>query len=396
MSEFEEQKVSGDEEAQETEEDTSLANSDVTTKYQEAAKIVNATLAEILNLCVPGANIVDICRAGDLSITSKVDTIYRPKKGRKPVDKGIAFPVCISVNECVCHNSPLASDPPSLLNAGDSVKCDLGCQVDGYIAIAAHTFIVPTVEGEGEAATRTPLAVITGPQADCINAAYKGAEVAARMIKPGNTNKQVAAAVEAVGAAYGVQPIMGTLMHQMKRYVIDASKVIMLREEGDARVEECTFEANEVYAVDVAMSTGEGKSREHDTRTTVYKRNVDKNYSLKMKASRALFSEINKKFPTLPFTIRGLEDEMQAKLGLRECVQHELLTPYAVLHERPGDFVAHFKFTVLLLPGGTSKITGMDLPEGVFVSAEDKVLPAEIQAVLDEESKKKKKSKKKK
>jgi hypothetical protein len=50
MSEFEEQKVSGDEEAQETEEDTSLANSDVTTKYQEAAKIVNATLAEILNL----------------------------------------------------------------------------------------------------------------------------------------------------------------------------------------------------------------------------------------------------------------------------------------------------------------------------------------------------------
>jgi methionine aminopeptidase len=170
----------------------------------------------------------------------------------------------------------------------------------------------------------------------------------------------------------------------------------MLREEGEARVEECTFEANEVYAVDVAMSTGEGKAREHDTRTTVFKRNVDKNYNLKMKASRAMFSEISKKFPTLPFTLRGLEDERQAKLGLRECVQHELLTPYAVLHERPGDFVAHFKFTVLLLPGGTSKITGMDLPEGVFVSAEDKVLPAEIQAVLDEESKKKKKSKKKK
>ncbi|CAE7589584.1 EBP1 [Symbiodinium microadriaticum] len=78
----------------------------------------------------------------------------------------------------------------------------------------------------------------------------------------------------------------------------------MLREEGDQKVDECTFEVNEVYAVDVAMTTGEGKPREQDSRTTVFKRNVDKNYSLKMKAARAMFSEINKKFPTLPFTIR--------------------------------------------------------------------------------------------
>ena len=50
MSEFEDQKVAGDEEQ---EEDTSLANSDVTTKYQEAAKIVNAALTEIIALVMP-------------------------------------------------------------------------------------------------------------------------------------------------------------------------------------------------------------------------------------------------------------------------------------------------------------------------------------------------------
>jgi hypothetical protein len=32
---------------------------------------------------------------------------------------------------------------------------------------------------------------VTGPAADVMNAAYTAAEVAARMIKPGNTNKQV-------------------------------------------------------------------------------------------------------------------------------------------------------------------------------------------------------------
>ena len=45
MSEFEE-KATVEEKA--PEEDTSLANSDVTTKYQEAAKIANATMLEVM------------------------------------------------------------------------------------------------------------------------------------------------------------------------------------------------------------------------------------------------------------------------------------------------------------------------------------------------------------
>mmetsp|Transcript_6631 Transcript_6631/g.10015 ORF Transcript_6631/g.10015 Transcript_6631/m.10015 type:complete len:388 (+) Transcript_6631:98-1261(+) len=382
MSEFEDQKISGEEEK---EEDTTLANSDVTTKYQEAAKIVNSTLTEIIAMCVPGATVLDICKAGDAAIVTKCDAIYRPKKGRKPVEKGVAFPVCLSVNECLCHFSPLESDTPVVLAAGDSVKIDLGCHVDGYIAVAAHTVIVP-----GDAPV-----TVTGPQADCLNAAYIAAEVAARLITPGNTNKQVSEGVKAVGDAYGVQAVAGTVMHQMKRYVIDASKVIMLREEGEQKAEECTFEANEVYAVDVAMSTGEGKPRDMDTRTTVYKRNVDRTYNLKMKASRAMFSEISKKFPTLPFSLRSLEDERQAKLGVRELVQHELIAPYPVLYERADDHVVHVKFTVLLLPSGTTKITGMSLPEGMALS-EGKTLPEDIQNLLAAENKKKKKSKKKK
>ena len=42
-------------------------------------------------------------------------------------------------------------------------------------------------------------------------------KVAARLIKPGNTNAMVTAAVKKVAEAYGVKPMGGTLMHQMKR-----------------------------------------------------------------------------------------------------------------------------------------------------------------------------------
>ena len=38
------------------------------------------------------------------------------------VEKGCAFPTCVSLNECLCHNSPLSSDPATLLADGDVVK----------------------------------------------------------------------------------------------------------------------------------------------------------------------------------------------------------------------------------------------------------------------------------
>ena len=48
----------------------------------------------------------------------------------------------------------------------------------------------------------------------------------------------------------------------------------------------CEFNVNEVYAIDMLISTGDGKSRDMDVRTTIYKREPDQVYQLKMKASR--------------------------------------------------------------------------------------------------------------
>ena len=67
----------------------------------------------ILFQCVAGARVVDICRAGDDSINQKASLIFRGKgKDGKLMEKGVAFPVCVSVNDCVCHMSPLESDEP--------------------------------------------------------------------------------------------------------------------------------------------------------------------------------------------------------------------------------------------------------------------------------------------
>lgn len=45
----------------------------------------------------------------------------------------------------------------------------------------------------------------------------------------------------------------------MKQFVIDANKVILSVSNPDTRVDEAEFEENEVYAIDIVASTGEGK-----------------------------------------------------------------------------------------------------------------------------------------
>jgi len=35
-----------------------------------------------------------------------------------------------------------------LLKTGDLVKIDLGCHIDGYIAVVAHTLLVPAENGD--------------------------------------------------------------------------------------------------------------------------------------------------------------------------------------------------------------------------------------------------------
>jgi hypothetical protein len=70
------------------------------------------------------------------------------------------------------------------------------------------------------------------------------------------------------------------------------------------------------------------QARLEETRTTIYQREHTVSYQLKMKTSRAVFSEVQKKAGPFPFNVRVLEDEKRARMGLQEAVQHSLVKPY--------------------------------------------------------------------
>merc|ERR1711865_1074973 len=146
--------------------------------------------------------------------------------------------------------------------------------------------------------------------------------------------------------------------------VIDGNKVILSKETSEMKVEEEAIEELDVLAIDIIMSTGDGQPKEIDeNKTTIYKHQVDQSYNLKMKTSREIFSQITTDHPTLPFSLRQYEGT-RARLGMKECLNHDLFSTFPVMEEKEGDFVAHAKFTVLCLEDGvTQRVTGGFLPQ---------------------------------
>ena len=89
-------------------------------KYKAAAVITDACLAKAVELAVPGADISTICATVDAMIEEEVKKTFASKKS-KHLERGIAFPCCISVNNIMGHYSPLV-DESSVLQEGDVAK----------------------------------------------------------------------------------------------------------------------------------------------------------------------------------------------------------------------------------------------------------------------------------
>merc|ERR1711865_532539 len=160
-----------------------------------------------------------------------------------------------------------------LLKAGDVAKIDLACHIDGFIAAAAHTIVIGGDKVEDK-------------RADVIMAAWNAAEAALRLVQVGNTNTQVTEAFAKIAEEFKCKPVAGVLSHQLKKWVIDGNQSIISAETPEEKVDEFEFGMNEVYCLDVVMSTGEGKTKESEVRHTVYKRAPEVSYNLKTQKAR--------------------------------------------------------------------------------------------------------------
>lgn len=361
---------------EEEEEDTTINNSDVVMKYKKAAAWANESLQAVVSAIKVGAKVVDLCKLGDETIADKVQSMFRG------VEKGPAFPTSVSVNSCVCHNSPVPSEEttPQVLALGDVVRVDLAVHIDGYSAQVAHTVQV-TENGELSADAK---------ETNVITAAYAALNLAIRKMRPGVQTYEITELIEKAAQHFGVNPVEGVLSHVVKRYIIDGFRSIPNKKTPEHMVHEYPIEVAQVWALDVAFTTGKGKLKERDVRPSIFKVSLENNYSAKMESARELQREIDTKFQTFPFGVRNLETK-KARLGLSEMVKHGVVAPYPVLYEKDGETVAQFKVTLLVTAKKIERITGIPMQKAPAPAPfTDEALLAASKLSLSLEEKKKK------
>ena len=254
--------------------------------------------------------------------------------------------------------TPLVSDAAeaeTTLKAGEIVKIQLGAQIDGFGTIVCDMLVVAPKDSKQD--------VVTGREADLIVATHYANELLLRlMVPPGllaqgtdeekakaaaqkaPTQAQISALLEKVAKAYDCNIVENTTSWLFDRNEIEGNKKIILAPGNGVRGEGVP-EVGEVWGVEIGLSLGSGKVKTLDHRTTLHRRTTT-TYGLKRPSSRQTLSEVVKKFGTFPFSLRQLEDEKAAKVGIVECVRSGVVRQYEAAGEADGSPVSRLLTTI--------------------------------------------------
>ena len=92
-----------------------------------------------------------------------------------------------------------------------------------------------------------------------------------------------------------------------------------------------------------------------------------------------------KNYATLPFSIRGFKELTGAKVGVKECMDHELLCAFPVLTEKNGNFVAQFKATIVVQPRTTAILCGGRALNKTGLDTDKKIKDEELSKLIASE-----------
>ena len=273
---------------------------------------------------------------------------------------GIAHPTTVSPSSFVTPYTPLSTDAEeasTALKPDEVVKIQLGAQIDGFGTIVCDTVVVPSEKNENDE--------MKGREADLLLATYYANELLLRLMIPpgllaGSDEEKKKSAVEKplsqskityllekVVKSYDCNLVESTTSWVFDRNEIEGKKRIVLAPSEGSKGEGIP-EVGDVWGVEMGVSLGTGKIKTLANRPTLHRRTTI-TYQLKRPSSRQTLSEIVKKFGTFPFSLRQLEDERAAKIGVVESVRSNVLRQYEVVADKDAAPVARLLSTVGML-----------------------------------------------
>jgi methionyl aminopeptidase len=256
---------------------------------------------------------------------------------------GFAFPLGISVNEIIAHDTAMINDD-RFLNKNDVVKIDLGIHINGCIIDSAFTTIV-----DGDEKTKQyydPL-LQASKDATFTGICLSGAD--ARVYEISESIKEV---IESYELEDGTQVVAvhGLGGHDILPYKVHGKKLVLCAPHKSQ--EGVMMKEGEFYAIETYASTGDGnckmKSIEQCNHFMI---NESIKMTSKMKSNPVIEWEQSKN-NNLPFTQLWVKDINKIQKHMNEGVRNRSIIAFPPVADRKGSRTAQFEHTIHIRDGG--------------------------------------------
>lgn len=301
-------------------------------KLREAGDIHREARKYAQSMIKPGVKIYDLCS----SIDAKIREICK----RDDMEKGIAFPVGLSINSCAAHDSAVPNDD-RIIETDDVVKIDIGTHVSGNIVDSAFTVAFKP--------KYTPL----------LKATYDATWTGIKMAGSGVLIDDISQTIQEVIESYeidldgkGMKPLRSITNlggHTIEPYTIHAGKLMLggIHTKCNKRMEEGECWAIETFATTSTsplVKNGSGEVSHYGVR-------ADRERTpLSLNITKKLYGHLLKTRSTLPFCTRWVDEQFSGgyRSGLKELVTKGIIESYPPLMSTPESYTSQFEHTIYL------------------------------------------------
>jgi methionine aminopeptidase len=340
-------------------EDNRVLTDNIITKYHTAAsicgKVYISLKSKIIDLFYNAPlrndnerNLLNLTSYGNNLIKHELSNIYKKSK-----DKNIAFPVSISLNNCVGHYIYNHDNPDSEFNTikeTDVIKIELGVSIDGCISILAETFTINE---------NLEIKKIT----DFLDKMQK---ILVKKIKHEETADEMRMLFESKCTENDIFPIENCMSYQQLEGHLngDTLKYMILNYHKYYDMDDYLispeninyeFEEHDIYTINLSVTPTRDDNDNDDNikyknkdESHIYRLN-EYTYSLKLKSSKIFYNQIKTNHSNYAFDISLYNHDAKNRMGIKECLDNNILDAYPIKYVCPSNIpVITKKFTIIV------------------------------------------------
>ena len=268
---------------------------------------------------------------------------------KNPLNAGIAFPVGLSLNNCAAHYTPNYYEDDTILKSTDILKIDYGVHFNGTIIDSAFTmhfdnkydkFIEISKNLTNYAVSLCGPDVILGDIGKDIEEYILSKEI------------------EIDGKIYQLRTMSDLSGHAISKYEIHAGKAVP----NIAINYPLRMKANEYYAVEPFITTGEGKTILKEPNSHFM---MNKNYKMYSKKvddfdEKYVYDLIDNYYSTLPFCQKWLYEHNNSYNYdniLKKLESKKILQSYPPIYDIDGSIISQFEHTIFIKENGIINLT---------------------------------------